>query len=107
MDILIFARLLADLPPRVFQGILGARCLALFAQSCDGRCRVSSPALAPASGFGFCPAAFFRSPKSSVFAAMRSCLTETAFLYRSGPLRVGAFAVPLRFRFGQITRPVR
>ncbi|MDP4605450.1 MAG: hypothetical protein NWS68_04765 [Erythrobacter sp.] len=37
MDILIFARLLADLPPRAFQGILGARCLALFAQSFDLR----------------------------------------------------------------------
>ncbi len=37
VDILIFARLLADLPPRAFQGILGARCLALFAQSFDLR----------------------------------------------------------------------
>ena len=35
VDPLFLARLLADLPPRWFQGILGARCLALLAQSCD------------------------------------------------------------------------
>ncbi len=34
--------------------------------SCDWRIRVSSPALAPASGFRSCPAAIIRSPKTPV-----------------------------------------
>jgi hypothetical protein len=63
--------------------------------SCDWRIRVSSPALAPASGFCSCPAAFLIRPKASISAAMHSCLAETVFLCRSVPLRVGAFAFPL------------
>jgi hypothetical protein len=75
----------ANLPHLLRQGMLGARCLASRClRLAAGLARDLSPALAPASGFRSCPAAPFRSPKPPMFAALRSRLAETAFLYRSG-----------------------
>lgn len=93
----------ANLPHLLRQGMLGARCLASRClRLAAGLARDLSPALAPASGFCSCPAAPFRSPKPPMFAALRSRLAETAFLYRSGlaavpDLRPFPSPVPARF----------
>jgi hypothetical protein len=76
VDALFPAKLLADQPPRGMQSALGARCLALVHPPCGWLPGVSSPALAPASGFRSCPAALSRSPQASVRAAMHSRLAE-------------------------------
>ena len=78
----------------------------LRVRSCDFPHWDSSPALAPASGFRSCPAAVCMNPKIPLSAAMRSCLAETAFLYRSVMSRVGLS--PFRFiPFRPGSRPVR
>lgn len=61
--------------PSLPKDTLGARCLAPCDQSCDGRSRVSSPALAPASGYRSCPATLSEAEAPSAIA-MRTCLAE-------------------------------
>ena len=66
----------------LFRNALGVRCLAPRVRSCDLRSKVSSPALAPASGFRSCPA-IASEAETSIAIAMRSRSTEAASLYRS------------------------
>ena len=70
--------------------------------SCNAVRRDCSPALAPASGFRFCPLASFEARSPRIAAASRSRLAETVFPFRSGlaadrGLRPSPAPVPTRF----------
>jgi hypothetical protein len=105
VDALFPARYPADLPPRGLQSALGAQCLALVHLPCGWLPGVSSPALAPASGFRSCPAALSRIPQAPARAAMHSCLAEAQVPVPVRSAAAGGFRLSATYRSGPVPGP--